>query len=308
MVDTSMLLLPQALEDAGVNVRVLDGWDTPHVRDSKPYVWREDDGDPAGHMHHHTATTEYTPNRLKANGYAGLSFDGSDRLYQEDYGDGIPVYTIANAYPAPISSGAGDYSVLERIRQGVEVVGRQGPDTPDWWGNTHYWNTEYVLNGIGFPLDVKVWDMMVTVCQVHNELMGWTQYMHIGHGHHTWRKPDLWDGRFADFDETMIELRKAIGAPMFTHFQVGNEYPEFEPVSWMLFILGGGVVDPNANSSQVGSVFGKTNVRLVTAEDLGRIADYTNMSATSRQNLLESGLYRYGKEIAALRQYAYIDR
>jgi len=92
---TIFLDLPDALEAAGVNVRVLDGWDTP----AKPgYYWREDDGDPAGAMHHHTATTAYTPNRDKANGYAGLSMNGSDRLYQEDYGDGDfqPVYTIAN--------------------------------------------------------------------------------------------------------------------------------------------------------------------------------------------------------------------
>jgi len=210
---TTMLDLPEALEAAGVNVRVLDGWDTPA---KAGYRWREDADDPAGHMHHHTATRSYVPNRNKANGYAGLSKDGSARLYQEDYGDGqfTPVYIIANAYPAPISSGAGDITVLERVRQGVEVVGRQGPDTPGWYGNTHYWNTEYILDGIGAPLDQAVWDMMVTVCDVQNELMGWTEFMHIGHGHHTRRKIDLYAGQYADFNDTIINLRADMGDTM----------------------------------------------------------------------------------------------
>ena len=210
---TTMLDLPERLIEAGVNVRVLAGWNQPA---KAGYWYREEpnadtpDSDPAGHLHHHTATTAYTPNRDKANGYAGLSMNGSDRLYQEDYGDGDfqPVYTIANAYPAPISSGAGDITVLERVREGIEVVGRQGPDTPDWYGNTHYWNTEYVLDGIGSPVDPRVWAMMITVCRVQNDLMDWTPNMHIGHAHHTRRKVDLWAGQYQDFDQTIIELRK----------------------------------------------------------------------------------------------------
>ena len=213
----TMLDLPEALGAAGVNVRVLDGWEVPHSNGS--YVWREDNGDPAGHMHHHTATTSYVPNRTKANAYAGLSLDGSSRLYQEDYDGGIPVYTIANAYPAPISSGAGDITVLARVREGVEVVGRQGKDTSGYYGNTHYWNTEWVLDGIGSPIEQAVWDMMLVVCRVQNDLMGWTPNMHIGHGHHTRRKIDLWGGQFSDtnrdgFDKTIIALRKGMEVEM----------------------------------------------------------------------------------------------
>ena len=206
---TKLLGLPAALEAAGVNVRVLDGWEQPA---KSGYVWRESDGEPAGHMHHHTATTSYVPNRVKANAYAGLSLDGSGRLYQEDYDGGIPVYTIANAYPAPISSGAGDITVLARVREGVEVVGRQGKDTPDYYGNTHYWNTEWILDGIGTEVDHKVWEMMTIVCAVQNDLMGWTPYMHIGHGHHTRRKIDLnAAGIYGDFNETIINLRDGMG-------------------------------------------------------------------------------------------------
>ena len=208
---TRMLELPEALGAAGINVRVLGGWDTPA---NPNYFYREDPNadtpvsDPAGHMHHHTATASYTPNRDKACGYAGLSFEGSDRLYQEGYEDGFePVYTIANAYPAPISSGAGDRSVLEMVRQGIEVVGRQGADTPGWYGNTHYWNTEWVLDGIGAVADPRVWDMMVKVCIVQNDLMGWDRTRHIGHGHHTRRKIDLYSGQYADFNQTILALR-----------------------------------------------------------------------------------------------------
>ena len=211
---TLLVDLPAALEAAGVNVRTLPGWDTPA---NPGYVWREDDGNPAGAMHHHTASTAYTPNRDKANGYAGLSYKGSDRLYQERYLETgyEPVYTVANAFPAPISSGAGNIQVLEKVRAGIEVTGRPGPDTPNWYGNTHYHNTEYVLNGTGAPIDQEVWDMMVLVCQTLNDLMGWDRAMHIAHAHHTNRKIDLWGGQFSStnfdgYDLTLLALRDAM--------------------------------------------------------------------------------------------------
>jgi hypothetical protein len=213
---TTMLNFPEALEAAGVNVRVLDTWE---LIDPAGYVWRETGGDPAGHMHHHTATASYVPNTTKANGYAGMSKHDSDRLYQEDYGDSVPVYTIANAYPAPVSSGAGNLTVLNRVRDGLEVVGRQGPDTPNYYGNTHYWNTEWILDGTGSPIEQAVWDMMIIVCRVQNELMHWTPNMHIAHGHHTRRKIDLWGGQFSDtnrdgFTKTIEALRKDMEVEM----------------------------------------------------------------------------------------------
>lgn len=212
---TKMLELPAALEAAGINVRTLPGWDEPH-NDGR-YKWRESDGNPAGHMHHHTAHGHYDPNRQKANGYAGLSYFGSSVLYQERYNEGTyePVYTIANAYPAPISSGAGDVTVLHRVREGIEVVGRQGPDTSGWYGNTHYWNTEWVCKGDGSPVDDAVWEMMQTVAHIQNDLMLWTPNMHIAHGHHTRRKIDLWAGQYSSsvfdgFDKTIEVFRKEL--------------------------------------------------------------------------------------------------
>ncbi len=195
--------LPARLQNRGIEVRFLPAWnDAQHIG-----FWVDDE--PYAHMHHHTATAAYTPNREKANGYAGLSIDGSERLYQEDYdGTATPVYVFANLYPAPISSGAGDVEVLEAIRRGDEVSGRPGPDTPGWYGNKFYWNTEWVLNGIGAPVDDKVWAMMVIVCQEQNDLMGWSRINHIMHGTHTNRKPDLWAGQYLDFDATLAWLRQ----------------------------------------------------------------------------------------------------
>lgn len=208
---TRMLELPDALREAGVIVRTLPGWDEPY-RDG--YEWRDESGEPVGHMHHHTATTSYVPNREKANGYAGLSFEAGDRLFQEDYGEGewVPVYVIANAYPAPVSSGRGDRKVIEQVKRGELVTGRPGPDTWDpgtgyFYGNTYWWNTEYILDGIGMGIDEAVWDMMITVCEVQNDLMGWDDANHIAHGHWTGRKIDLWNGDFTDFDKTIIALR-----------------------------------------------------------------------------------------------------
>jgi hypothetical protein len=136
---TKMLELPEALGAVGINVRVLDGWDRPA---KSGYYYREEPGantsrsNPAGHMHHHTASSSYKPNRDKASGYAGLSHDGSERLYQEGYGEGFePVYVIANAFPAPISSGAGDKSVLVKVRDGIEVVAKV--QTPPVGMETH---------------------------------------------------------------------------------------------------------------------------------------------------------------------------
>lgn len=201
------LELPAALEAAGVEVRLLDGWKTAHY--SGKYKWREADGEPAGHMWHHTASGGYTPNRDKANGWAGLGSDDSLRLYQS--GGGRPIYAIANAHPGPITSGYGCRYVLEKfVKRDIAFTGRQpkADDTdPKWAGNTHYWNTEVVLDGVGTYIDDDVWAMMVTVGQVQNELFGWTPARHIGHAMHSNRKIDLRDGRFKDMAQTLDALR-----------------------------------------------------------------------------------------------------
>lgn len=243
---THMLDLPDALSDAGVEVRLLDGWDTFA---QAGYDWREADGNPAGAMWHHTATASYTPNRDKANGWAGIGYHDTDRLYQEDYGDGFPVYTIANAYPAPISSGYGVRSVLEDwVKRDIPFTGRQTePDSATWAGNTHYWNTEVVLDGVGSKMETSVWDMLVTIGEVLNDLMGWTPARHVAHAHHTRRKIDLRDGRFADADATIQALREDMtvdencpwhnttdpSGPWYTHYgKCDKHFDAGQPLEW----------------------------------------------------------------------------
>lgn len=93
---------------------------------------------------------------------------------------------------------------------------------------------------------------------------------------------------------------------MFTHFNIGHEYAEWEPVVWLLFQLAGGRIDPNANSAQVQTHLPwKTNVRLVDVQDFDMIADLTGMADSVRERMKGDGIYRWGKEIAALEQYAW---
>jgi len=92
---------------------------------------------------------------------------------------------------------------------------------------------------------------------------------------------------------------------VFTHYKIGDIRPEFEEITWLLFQLEGGVIDPNANSSQIEPLLGKTDVKLVTLQDFEKIAGYADMSASSLEKMIAQGLYRYGKEIAALKQFAF---
>ena len=95
---------------------------------------------------------------------------------------------------------------------------------------------------------------------------------------------------------------------MITNYQIGVRSAPYEDVTWLLYQLEGGTIDPNRNSSQVAGLLGKSDVRLPTEEDFDKIATFTGMSASARQGLKNDGLYRWGKEIAALRQYAWRDQ
>jgi hypothetical protein len=92
---------------------------------------------------------------------------------------------------------------------------------------------------------------------------------------------------------------------MVTHYKIGERYAEYEEVSWLLFLLEGGTVDPNRNSSQIAPVLGKTDVRLVTDNDFDLIGQHTNMTSSTLTRLKADGLYRFGKEVAALREQSY---
>lgn len=198
------LLVPQVLHEAGLNVVTVDGWD-----DDSTYRWRS--GDPEASMWHHTATGSYAPNATKANMYAGLAIDAqmSDgRLYQT--GGGVPVICVANAYPAPISSGYGQEQVFGKARNDVpNDLLATGPDD-DWAGNRSYWNTEIVLDGVGTWIDDAVWDAIVRAARAIHRLFGWSEHRAIGHAQHTRRKIDPRDGRHPSARETMNRLRDEI--------------------------------------------------------------------------------------------------
>ena len=112
------------------------------------------------------------------------------------------------------------------------------------------------------------------------------------------------------WDTGVLDLQRihdlALGETMFTHFEVGDERSEWEPIVWFLFQMAGGVIDANANSSQVQTVLPwKHHVRLVETRDFDMIADVLSLDGAHRASLHRDGLYRYGKEIAQLQQIAY---
>ena len=210
---TKMLLLPEALRNAGLNVKTLDGWDKPHFLNGKDYDWREPDGNPAGVMWHHTATSSYTPNRDKANLFIGQGYDHLDRLSMEDYGDEhLPYVVVANAYPAPISSGYGVRAVLEQfVKQDIPFRGRQTQPDDNWAGNTHYVNIEMVCKGDGSKMAQETWDILDTVGIVLNHVLDFqSAARHIAHSYHTGRKIDYYDGRYDNADQTVQAIRKMI--------------------------------------------------------------------------------------------------
>lgn len=207
---TLMHNLPELLIEAGLNVKVLDGWEQPA---KSGYLWREPDTEPAGHMIHHTATTAYTPNRDKASIWIGMGTREHDRLYQS--GSGMDAWVVvANAWPAPISSGYGVRSVLEDyVKQDKAFTGKQTQPDDDWAGNTHYINTEVICDGVGGRVTDQVWHTIVTTADVINGLYRWTPARHVGHAHHTGRKIDFRDGRYADADHTVQALRSYMTTP-----------------------------------------------------------------------------------------------
>jgi hypothetical protein len=112
------------------------------------------------------------------------------------------------------------------------------------------------------------------------------------------------------WDAGVLDLQRihdlAIGEPMFTHYQIDEEYGEWEDIVWLLFMLEGGTVNPNRNSSQVRDELPyKTSVRRVQDEDFDLIAEYTEMTPETRRDMDDLGLYRWGLEIASLKQQAF---
>jgi len=91
-----------------------------------------------------------------------------------------------------------------------------------------------------------------------------------------------------------------------THFQIGDTYDTYEEITWLLYQAAGGTIDPNLSAArQIEPVLGKTDVKLVTREDFDTITQVLNLNQSNYDLLIDKGLYRFGKEIAALRSLTY---
>ena len=323
---TSMLFLPDALRAAGINVIELDGWKeaqgayywtklTSNLLTSpstwiKAFLTRKDPVKPTCYMVHHTGTTTANPsvkdsggNWSKANVWAGLWRDG--RLYQA--GGGVPTIVFTSAGPARISSGYGHGPTLHEVAADVRVPYRQAGSDTNLAANRYAWNVETVAAGDGSPIDPGVQHALVVMGALLCDRFDWSPWRTIGHLTWTRRKIDpFWDGR----QDIIVPIQDAVAElmedPMFTHFKIGDEKAEWEPIVWFLFGITGGTINANENSAQVQTKLPwKTNVRLVQREDFDLIGDLLQMNDHERRRMVDGGLYRFGKEIAALEQIAY---
>jgi hypothetical protein len=261
-------------------------------------------------MIHHTAGTTANPEVKnssgkwsKANCWAGLWRNG--KLYQS--GGGVHTVIFTTAGPARVSSGYGHGPTLHEIAADVRVPWDQpNPDTR-MAANRYAWNVETVAAGDGSDIDPGVEAALITMGVLLCTHYNWSPWRTIGHLTWSRRKIDPWwqgeRDRIVYIQDRVAELMEE---SMFTHYKIGTEYAEWEPISWWLYMIEGGTIDANFNSSQVQSVLPwKTNVRLVQAEDFDLLSELVALSDLNRQALDSTGLYRWGKELASLRQIAY---
>lgn len=212
------------------------------------YYWVDDTGhhhgytgEPEGHTLHHTASTGYTPNvknskeQTKANTYAGLR--RGDRLYQS--GGGQPCIAFASAGPADYSAGSGVKKLLtDFLAPGLRFIGKQtsNDDYPKWYGNRYYWGTEVVLNGTGAVLDAGVRDLLVRFCAGMSVYLDRNAWFHFGHGQHSRRKIDLWDGRYSDMAETIFTIQADVAVLLLTDTVPPVEPPPIEPPEEYMYV------------------------------------------------------------------------
>ncbi len=278
------------------------------------YHWY--DGAPYGVMIHHTATATYSPTSAYPEPY-GDRTDGKticNILVQPD-----GVINLVSADPANYSSGLNWKGLLDDyVSQNRRFYGPQSGDLgPEWYGNRAWINIETVNPGNGAPMAKVQEDALIAVTAMICAIYGWDATHVIGHcdGRGTKQDP-RWDGPYgkppysiAGIQDRVTEILEADQLPgedMFTHFKIGDERAEWEPIVWFLFQIRGGVIDANGHSSQVASEMPwKTNVRLVEAQDFDLIADLLGLNAHERERLNTDGFYRFGKEVAALEQQAW---
>lgn len=222
----TLLWLPAAVREHGVNVVELDGW----AQNQRDYYWTDEtshhhrfDGDPVGWIWHHTASARYVPyvkntkGQTKANLWMGLWRDGT----LHTTGGGVPTVVFASGGPANYSAGSGRRDVLiDFVASDRRFVGPQrNPDTEGFFGNRHYGTTETVHPGDGSPLDDGVWEAQLVVAALMCAHYGWSPWRHIGHLDHTSRKIDP---RFAQGAPYTIGLMQD---------SIPSEAPPIEPTA-----------------------------------------------------------------------------
>lgn len=312
---TALLGLPDELRGYGLNVVAMDGWDTAQgfyrwtLRDgSKSY-----DNPPSGVMFHGTAGSVSRPvvrTRLgvwsKAGAWVGLD-NGNGTLTATPKAGSInrPTIYLTAAGPARYSAGRGYWPVMEQMFDDTRPpLDAEGSTFPWKYANRFTFNVENTHPNDGTAIDGGVFDHLVGLGVVLHRMFGWEERT-LGHRSWTRRKPvDPWftPGGLVALQDT---IQHELGDDMVTHFRIGQEYAGYEEVSWLLYMLEGGTVDPNLPSSQVSTLLDKTNVRLVTEADFNKIGRHTAMSPSTLVRFKTDGLYRFGKEVAALREQSY---
>lgn len=200
---SAMLFLPDALHDAGLNFRVLSGWDY----NQQGYYWTDRSGNhhgyhgkPLAHYDHHTVSSGYTPNvsangKTKANFWLGLARPGTTRLYAD--APGIPIVVLASSGPANYGNGAGQKVVMrDYYSRGRHFAGpaRSHPatrsGTDDYYANRYALGTEAVHMGDGTPLHQGVWELWAQYSAIIGNHFGWTEWNNVAHEDSTRRKID----------------------------------------------------------------------------------------------------------------------
>lgn len=220
---SALLSLPNELRLYGLNVVVMDGWDTAQGR----YLWTAQDGTKSyGHapscvLFHGTAGTRSRPvvrTRLGrwsvANAWVGLD-DGNGTLYSTAMIGKLnrPTIVLTSSGPARWSAGRGYKPVLadmfNDVRPPLDAEGRDGLTAL----NRYAFSVENTHPNDGSPLGEGIFDHMVGLGVVLHRMFGWTERA-LGHRSWTRRKPvDPWftpGGLVALQDDIQTELGDAM--------------------------------------------------------------------------------------------------
>lgn len=188
--ERDLLWLPKVLEDAGLQVEVVQGWDSigTATSDHGPRFRSVD-----MMMQHHTVRHPYPVKNCfpKPDGNR-KRYSNCNVLSREDG----TLYVIAAGY-AQYSSGKGSKTVLLEARKEIApsgTAGRRGL-VDDFYVARYTINCEASHPGDGSAMPAVQEQAMVTMWAAICDYMGWTQNRLVGHTEYTRRKIDpRWNG------------------------------------------------------------------------------------------------------------------